>query len=78
MSTVTLARPKVNWSDEAKINVGSNEAWFEEFDRAMAEFDEPTSLTVRQDAGTWYVVNDMDVTFPSDPAPSLGLDTWNF
>lgn len=78
MSTATLDRLKVTWSEEAKAAVGGGEAWFEDFDEALGDiaFDEP--LTVRQDADTWYFINDMDVTFPADSSGNLGLDTWDF
>lgn len=78
MSTATLERPEVRWSAEAREAVGGDEAWFQGFDEALGDVALDESLAVRQDADTWYFVNDMDVSFPVDPAENLGLDTWDF
>ena len=78
MSTGTLAMPRVHWSEEAKEGIGTSESWFREFDEVLGDLEVDTPLTVRQDADTWYFVNDIDVTFPADPTPSQGLDTWDF
>jgi hypothetical protein len=76
VSVDTLAHYELHWTDDAKIT--RNYDPFEEFDRILNDLEVDVSLSVRQDAETWYVMNDIDVTFPGDPAPSLGLDTWDF
>lgn len=78
MSTGMLMVPRVHWSVGAEDGIETDEAWFREFDRVLDDLGVGTSLTVRQDADTWYLVNDIDVTFPLDPTPSEGLDTWDF
>lgn len=78
MSTGTLTSPRIHWSDEARDDLGTDSSWFNEFDRTLKDLVEYAPLTVREDADTWYVVNDNDVTFPLDASPNLGLDTWEF
>jgi hypothetical protein len=82
MSVVTLERSSIHWSDAAREALGQGtekeEAWFEDFDRALSDVDLNEALSVREEAETWYVINDMDVTFPRESPLGQGLDSWDF
>jgi len=68
----------MHWREGVKSDNGILETWFREFDEILGDLSPDVSLDVREDADILYVVNDSDVSFPTDPAPSLGLDTWDF
>jgi hypothetical protein len=74
MSITSLSKPKVHWSERARGGTETIEPWFE----FLGGDNGAIPLSVAQAADTWYIINDSDVTFPVDPAPGLGLDTWDF
>lgn len=78
MSTVTPSTLRIHWSDDALDALETNESWFREFDDLLRDLEVEPPLPVRQDADTWYFINDIDVTFPTDCSPGEGLDTWDF
>jgi hypothetical protein len=78
MSTVLLVKPSIAWGTDARAEIESRSSWFKEFDQVLDDLVTEQPLTVRRDADTWYFVNDIDVSSPTDPAPNLGLDTWDF